>query len=146
MSGARRLSWDEISIGQELDEMVTRPLTITDFVRYQGASGDMNPIHHDPDFAQKAGYPGPFAVGMRQAGVMAGYGAERFGPENVRRFKVQFRDQAWPGDIITYRGTVTDKREDGGERLVELELVAERQTGGIHLRGSATFVAPEREV
>jgi acyl dehydratase len=141
-----RLSWSDISIGQELDELVARPLTITEFVRYQGASGDMNPIHHDPEFAQKAGYPGPFAVGMRQAGVMAGYGAERFGPENVRRFKVQFREQAWPGDVITYRGKVAAKRHEGGERLIDLELVAERQTGGIHLRGWATFVAPGEEV
>ena len=33
------------------------PLTRTDFVRYQGASGDFNPIHHDEEFAQAAGLP-----------------------------------------------------------------------------------------
>lgn len=143
MTGPARPSWDELSIGRELDEHVERPLTITDFVRYQGASGDMNPIHHDTEFAQRAGYPGPFAVGMRQAGVLATYATDRFGPENVRRFKVQFREQAWPGDVITYRGTVADKREVGGERVVDLELVAERQTGSVHLRGWASFVVPE---
>ena len=26
------------------------PLSRTDFVRYQGASGDMNPVHHDETF------------------------------------------------------------------------------------------------
>jgi acyl dehydratase len=145
VSGSGRISWADAVVGQDLDEMVTRPLTITDFVRYQGASGDMNPIHHDVEFAKKAGYPWPFAVGMRQAGVMAGYGAERFGPENVRRFKVQFREQAWPGDVITYKATVADKRVEDGVRLVDLELVAERQTGGIHFKGWATFVVPEEE-
>jgi acyl dehydratase len=143
VSGPARLRWDDLSAGQALDDQVGRPLTITDFVRYQGASGDMNPIHHDTAFAQKAGYPGPFAVGMLQAGVMATYGTDRFGPDNVRRFRVQFREQAWPGDVITYRGTVADKREVDGERLVDLELVAERQTGGVHLKGWATFVVPE---
>jgi acyl dehydratase len=143
VSDRKRLTWDDVSVGDGLDEYRARPLTITDFVRYQGASGDMNPIHHDAEFAQKAGYPGPFAVGMLQAGVMATYGTDRFGPENVRNFKVQFREQAWPGDVITYRGTVIGKRDADGTRLVDLELVAERQTGGVHLRGWATFVAPE---
>lgn len=145
MSRPERVAWAEAVVGQDLDAKVTRPLTITDFVRYQGASGDMNPIHHDVDFAQKAGYPGPFAVGMRQAGVMAGYSAELFGPDNVRRFKVQFREQAWPGDVITYKVTVTGKRVEDGVRLIDLELVAERQTGGVHLKGWATFVVPEGE-
>lgn len=139
----QRISWADAVVGQGFGEKVTRPLTITDFVRYQGASGDMNPIHHDAEFAQKAGYHRPFAVGMRQAGVMAGYSAELFGPENVRRFKVQFREQAWPGDVITYKATVADKRVENGVRLVDLELLAERQDGGVHLKGWATFVVPE---
>ena len=82
------------------------PLTVTDFVRYQGASGDMNPIHHDTEFAQKAGFPKPFAVGMRQAGVLASWATDWLGPANVRRFKVQWREQAWPGDVLTYSGAV----------------------------------------
>jgi acyl dehydratase len=143
VSGPVRLSWADVVVGAQLDERITRPLAITDFVRYQGASGDMNPIHHDAEFARRAGYPQPFAVGMRQAGVLAGYGAELFGPENVRRFKVQFREQAWPGDVITYQAGVAGKRVEDGVRLVDLELVAQRQTGGVHLRGWATFVVPE---
>ena len=143
MSRLGRISWDDLAVGQALNQKVARPLTITDFVRYQGASGDMNPIHHDAEFAQKAGYTGPFAVGMRQAGVLASYSAELFGPENVRRFKVQFREQAWPGDIITYKAVVLDKRVEDGVPLVDLELVAERQTGGVHLKGLASFVVPK---
>src|SRR5436853_1867726 len=106
MSARQVSAWEEIREGNEPPEKKIGPLTITDFVRYQGASGDMNPIHHDAEFAQRAGYPGPFAVGMLQAGMLATYGTDRFGPENMRRFKVQFREQAWPGDVITYRGTV----------------------------------------
>ena len=39
--------------------LVVGPLTRTDFVRYQGASGDMNPLHHDEIFARAAGYDAP---------------------------------------------------------------------------------------
>ncbi len=134
-------SWDDLELGSTGGELVDGPLTITDFVRYQGASGDMNPMHHDTEFARASGYPGPFAVGMRQAGVLATYATDWLGPENVRRFKVQFREQAWPGDTITYSGVVSDKRVVDGEQLVDVELSAVRQTGGVHLRGWATFVS-----
>jgi acyl dehydratase len=136
-------AWDDIEEGQAAPELVGAPLTITDFVRYQGASGDMNPIHHDAGFAQRAGYPGPFAVGMRQAGVLGVYATRWLGAADIRRLQVRFREQAWPGDVITYAGVVSAKREVGGERLVELRLTATRQTGGVHIEGEATFVVAD---
>jgi acyl dehydratase len=131
-----------LTVGATHPPFTDEPLTLTDFVRYQGASGDMNPIHHDPAFAAKAGYPSPFAVGMLQAGILATYATDWLGAANIRRFKVQFREQAWPGDQLTYAGTVTDIREEDGQQLVDVELTCTRQTGGTHLRGWATFVVP----
>jgi len=135
--------WDDLSVGTEGPALSDKPLTVTDFVRYQGASGDMNPIHHDTAFAQKAGFPQPFAVGMLQAGVLATWATDWLGAANVRRFKVQWREQAWPGDVLTYSGVVAAKREEEGQRLVDLEMTVTRQTGGTHLRGWATFVVPD---
>jgi acyl dehydratase len=126
-----------LQVGDTLPELVDEPLTRTDFVRYQGASGDMNPIHHDEGYARSAGFPTVFAVGMLGAGILGTYVAELFGPENVRKFKVQFREQAWPDDVLTYTGTVVARRENE----LDLELVATRQTGGVHLRGWATVIA-----
>jgi acyl dehydratase len=135
----RRMNWENVEVGATGGEHVEGPLAIRDFVRYQGASGDMNPIHFDHEFAMAAGYPKPFAVGMRQAGVMAAYATEWLGAERIRRFKVQFREQAWPGDTISYAGTITGKRIEGDERVVDVELTAIRQSGGVHLKGWATF-------
>jgi acyl dehydratase len=132
--------WSELAVGTENTPRTDAPLTVTDFVRYQGASGDMNPIHHDTAFAQAAGYPGPFAVGMLQAGRMATYVTDWLGARNVRRFAVRFKEQAWPGDVLTYTGTVVARDEQA--RTVELELACTRQTGGVHLTGTATFVVP----
>ncbi len=132
----------DLTVGACREPFVDKPLTITDFVRYQGASGDMNPIHHDSSFASKAGYPTPFAVGMLQAGVLATFATDWLGADNVRSFKVQFREQAWPGDVLTYSGTIATVREQDGERLIDVELSCNRQGGGTHLKGWATFVAP----
>ena len=136
------VGWDDLEVGTEGPTLEDGPLTITDFVRYQGASGDMNPIHHDAEFAAQSGYPTPFAVGMRQAGILANVATAWLGAANLRRFKVQFREQAWPGDVLTYVGAVSAKREEAGEHLVDLELSVTRQTGGVHLKSWATFSLP----
>jgi acyl dehydratase len=132
--------FDELVVGAEIPPFVDRPLTVTDFVRYQGASGDMNPAHHDTEFAQRAGFPTPFAVGMLQAGVLATYLTDHFGASAIRRIKVQWQEQAWPGDVLTYAAHVSANREEDGQRLVDLEATVTRQTGGVHLLGWATFV------
>ena len=112
------------------------PLTRTDFVRYQGASGDMNPIHHDEIFARAAGYAAPLGVGMFHAGVLAALGGGAgSGAENVRRTRVRWKEQVWPGDVLTCSGKVARKYEEGGERRVDVELVCTRQTAAWPCRG-----------
>jgi acyl dehydratase len=134
--------WDELTVGASAEPRTDKPLTVTDFVRYQGASGDMNPIHHDPAFAKKAGYDTVFAVGMLGAGRLSTLVTDWLGPRNLRRFGVRFKEQAWPGDELTYTAVVTSRREEDGERLVDLELTCTRQTGGTHLQGWATVAVP----
>jgi acyl dehydratase len=122
--------------------LVVGPITRTDFVRYQGASGDMNPIHHDEPFAKSSGYPAPLAVGMFQAGVLSSWATAWLGAENVRRYKVRWKEQCWPGDVLTFSGRVARRYEENGERKVDLDLVCTRQTGGVAVQGWATFVVP----
>jgi len=132
-------TWDELALGMEAPERTVGPLTRTDFVRYQGASGDFNPIHHDEEFAQSAGYPSVFSVGMLQAGILASFATDWLGPDNVRGFGVQFREQVWPGDTLVCTGKVVDRKEGEGERTVDLELLVTRQGGGAAIKGWATF-------
>jgi acyl dehydratase len=136
--------WDELFEGLERAPFTDAPLTLNDTVRYQGASGGLHPIHHDPEVAKRAGYPRPFAVGMRQAGVLAAYVTDWLGPSNVRRFKVRFLEIAWPGDTLTYRAVVAAKYVDGDDHFIDLDLAVVRQTGGIHIKGWATYLIADR--
>lgn len=121
------------------------PATRTDFVRYQGASGDMNPIHHDEEFAKASGFPTSFAVGMWQAGLLGTYATNWLGAENVRSFRIRFLEQVWPGDILTCSAEILRSylADDADERRVDLELTCVRQTGGKAVTVWATFVVPE---
>ena len=133
----------ELSVGAELPPRTFGPLTRTDFVRYQGASGDFNPIHHDDEFAQSAGFPSAFSVGMLQAGILATYATDWLGADNVRRFGVQFREQVWPGDVLTCKGkvrSVTPAEAEEGN-LVQFELEVINQNGATAILGWATALA-----
>ena len=134
--------WEELSPGATCPERQIGPLTRTDFVRYQGASGDMNPVHHDEVFARAAGYEAPLGVGMFHAGVMATWATDWLGPENVRGFKVRWKEPVWPGDVLTITGRVAKQTEKDGERRVEVEIVCTRQTGGVAAQATAVFVVP----
>jgi acyl dehydratase len=128
----------DLAVGTALEPQEYGPLTLTDFVRYQGASGDFNPIHHDTAFAQAAGFPEPFSVGMLQAGILGSYATDRFGAANVRRFAVSFREQVWAGDVLVCSGEVVAIDDDAG--TVDLALEVRRVGGGTAIRGEATFV------
>src|SRR5581483_4837086 len=121
----------DVHEGQELPPVVVEHLTRTDLVRYAGASGDFNPIHHDEEFARAAGNPTVFAHGMLSAGFLARCITDFVGVGNLCRYKVRFATRVWPGDTITCSGRVTRKYEEAGERRIDGEVVARTQRGGV---------------
>ena len=136
------VAWESLVEGLGPEPWTVGPISLTDVVRYQGASGDFNPIHHDVDFAQASGFTRPLVVGMYQAGVLNTYAAEWLGPENVRRTKVRWKTPLFPGDLITCSGKVARKYQEHGERRVDVELVCTNQTGAVAVEGAMTFVVP----
>jgi acyl dehydratase len=133
-------TYDALDVGAEAPPLVVENLTRTSFVRYAGASGDFNPMHHDDTIATQVGNPSVFGHGMLTAGLMARVVKDWFGAEAMRRFQVRFAKQVWPGDTVTFAAKVTAKREEDGERLVDLECVATNQDGVEVLTGTATAV------
>lgn len=117
------------------------PLSVTDLVRYAGASGDFNPLHHDEAYARAAGLPGVMAHGMLSAGLLASFVTRWFGAGSVRRYRVRFREKVFPGDTLTAEGRVTGESGSGAERRLTLELALKRQDGAVVVSGTAEVVA-----
>jgi acyl dehydratase len=132
------VAYDSVDVGAEAKPLVVENLTRTQFVRYAGASGDFNPMHHDDTIATQVGNPSVFGHGMLTAGLMARVVKDWFGPEAIRRFQVRFSKQVWPGDTLTCSAKVTGKREESGEKLVDVECKVTNQDGVEVLTGSAT--------
>jgi peroxisomal enoyl-CoA hydratase 2 len=123
-----------IAIGDTAPPLVIENLTRTNFVRYAGASGDFNPMHHDDTIAAQVGNPSVFGHGMLTAGLMARVVKDWLGPEALRRIQVRFAKQVWPGETLTFTATVTAVHDD----TVDLELQAANAEGEVKLTGTAT--------
>jgi acyl dehydratase len=131
---------NDLEVGATAPPKDYGPMTTRMFVRYSGASGDLNPMHYDDAVARSAGYPSVFSQGMHVAALLAGYAVEWLGAENVRRFGVRFRDQVFPGDVLSCSGTVTAVEPAPGGRLVTVALHAEVGGGRVALTATADFL------
>ncbi|HXQ91320.1 MAG TPA: MaoC/PaaZ C-terminal domain-containing protein [Acidimicrobiales bacterium] len=119
-------------------------LTRTDLVRYAGASGDYNPMHHDEVLATAAGQPSVFGHGMFSMGLLGTALTDYVGAGNVTHYKVRFSRQTWPGEELTTRIVVTGKRVEDGRHLVDLECSLANGDGEVKVVGEATAVLPSK--
>ncbi len=126
-------------VGDELPGRRFGPVTLTDIVRYQGASGDMNPMHHDDEIARSVGYPEAFSVGMLSAGYLATYCTDLFGTGTVRRFRTRFKSIVWRGETLVASGRIEAVRGGGGGDRLVLQLALATEDGRDVIEGSAEF-------
>ena len=138
MSSVTAPAFEDLSVGDEAPPLVVEDISRTNFVRYAGASGDFNPMHHDDTIATSVGNPSVFGHGMLTAGLMARVLTDWFGPTALRRFQVRFSKQVWPGETLTCTAKVTDLRQEGEDALVDVDCQVVNQDGEVKLTGSAT--------
>jgi acyl dehydratase len=69
--------------------------------------GDRNPLHADPDFAEKAGFPAPILHGLCSWGIVLRTLTDELldaDAEAVRGFTARFAGVVFPGETIRVRG------------------------------------------
>jgi acyl dehydratase len=137
------LTFDEVNVGDSAPEM-RHELTRTDLVRYAGASGDYNPMHHDEVKAQAAGMPSVFGHGMFSAGLLATALSNWVGIQNVKEFSVRFVKQTWPGETFVTRVVVASKRVENGENLIDLVCEMANAEGEVKVSGTAVAALPSK--
>jgi acyl dehydratase len=139
--GERKLQFDDVHEGDTAPEF-SHELTRTDLVRYAGASGDFNPMHHDEVAAQGAGLPSVFGHGMFTMGLLGKAITDWVGVGNLRVYKVRFTKQTWPGETLTTKISVKKKYEEHGEHRVDLDCEVVNQGGEAKVSGVAVAALP----
>jgi acyl dehydratase len=129
-----------LAVGDRLPERKFE-VTLTDVVRYAGASGDFNPLHHDEAAARAAGMQGAFAHGMFSAGCLASAVTDAVGIESLAGFAVRFRAQAGLGTTLTSDVVVSNTYYTADGVTVELACELVDAQAAVIVSGSVTLQA-----
>jgi acyl dehydratase len=136
---ARQLYFEAVKVGDELPPLVKPPVDRSQIARFAGASGDFGPLHVDEPFARNAGFPSVLVPGMLTTGFLAELASDWLRGARIRRFSTRFVKIVWPGDVVTVRGRVVDRRfEPGSKYAADIEVWGENQRGELVVRGAVT--------
>ena len=124
----------QLEEGTQLDP-VEVTATLQTSVAYAAASGDLNPLHYDQEFAADVSPGGIIAHGMYSMGLASRALTEAAGgPAAVESVEVRFT-KPWPlGATASFGGQVTEV-EDG---LAKVRLQGRLEDGTVILRGTGT--------
>jgi acyl dehydratase len=64
------------------------------------------------------------------------------GVGNVQRYQVRFARQTWPDEVLSTRIVVMGKRQEGGKKLVDLDVTLSNGDGETKVVGKATADLP----
>ncbi len=138
------LYFEDVREGDEAPPGVVPNITRTDIVKYAGASGDFNPVHHDELYAIRAGNDRVFAMGMMTAGFLSHMATDWVGDGKLRKYKIRFTRQVWPGETVTCKGKITRKYTEGGKNYIEADIFTENQRGEKVITGSIVAEVPKK--
>ena len=128
----------DLKVGDTITQRLVEDLKRTQIVQYAGSSGDYNPLHTDEIFTTKvAGYPSVFAHGMLTMGMTGVMLTDHFGDGKLTKYGVRFTSQVWPGDTLDSTATVKEIKDEGGKKLVSLDVSTKNQNGVEVLSGYA---------
>jgi acyl dehydratase len=147
------INFDAIAVGDAIPVYTAAPITRTQLVRYAGASGDFNPLHHDETFTRMIGMDNVIAHGMFIMGIAGEAITSWIDNRYLRKFSVHFLGMTQPVNLddfentkgratITVRGKVIEKYEENGEKRIRCNIIAQDAHGSRKLTGFFVVALP----
>ncbi len=120
-------TYEEIEVGQKESFSVT--ITAEDQNAFCGLTGDVNPLHQDPDYANAKGHKGCVVYGMLTASYYSTLAGVYLPGEHSLLHSVnsKFMKPVYIGDTLTVEGTVSEKNDTF--RLINVKAVIRNQNG-----------------
>ena len=141
---AKTLTAADAVVGAKSPVYTVGPITRTDIVKYAGAGGDFNPIHHDEAWAVSIGLPSVFSMGLFQGGLSSRLASDWIGLKNLTSFGTRFRSQVWPGEVLKIQGEVTEVEPGPDGTKVKTKITVTNEDGSdVKIQAWATGVLAE---
>ena len=98
----------------------------------------------DQAIAEKANLPGPIVPGIMSMGIMARLLTDWAGPDGLKDLDLVFRQPVPHNKTLTITATITDTRREGGENLVECDILMTGTEGERYVGGTAIVSLPSK--
>ena len=132
------VKWEDISEGMSLPE-IKKNCSTQQLVHWAAASGDFYQIHYDIPFAKNTGLDNIIVHGALKNAFLGQLVHDWIGQNGkIKRYGCSYRGMDYPDQDIVCKGVVTKKYEEGGEKLVDLEVWTENPEGRKTSPGTAT--------
>jgi hydroxyacyl-ACP dehydratase HTD2-like protein with hotdog domain len=140
-----QLFYEDVTVGDELPALRVA-VDETQMFFFSAATYNGHRIHYDKDYARvDEGYDDILVQGPLQAALLARAITDWIGGRGrLVDYSVQSRGVAFPGQPMTFGGTVTGKRVVAGRGLVDLDIAGRRESD-ILMPGTATVELPIRQ-
>ncbi len=137
-------TFDEITLGQTAT--LKRTLTEKEIALFAAASGDVNPVHLDAQYAATTQFEQRIGHGMWLGGLVSAILGTQFpGPGTIYlNQSLQFKRPVYLNDEIEMVLTVTEKHEK--KPIVTMECIASNQNNEIVAIGTAVVMAPTEKI
>ena len=136
------LDYDSIDIGSPLEGLSIPALTRVALARFAGAVDDYNPMHLDDKVATAAGKSSVFASANLVMAYIGRMVQSHFAGASIRRYDLRMLKLVGPGDVLTCRGVIVDKRVDDGVHVIDADVWADNQRGETVAKGPIVVVVP----
>ena len=137
-------TFDELPIGKKAT--YTRAITEQDIVLFAVVSGDINPLHLDPEFAKGTLFGERIAHGMMTGAIIsAALVMAMTGPGAIYRSQsLKFRRPVKIGDVITVHLEIVERNTE--KKVLTIDCDCINQNGESVAKGVAEIVAPAEKV
>ena len=141
---SENLTFDELHIGQSA--RLLRTLTLQDIQAFAAVSGDTNPAHLNPEYANDTLFHGVIGHGMWSGALISALLGTQFpGPGTIYLEQaLRFVRPVRIGDTLTVTATVLSK--DDAKKAVQLDCLVTNQKDEKVLQGVAKVLAPTEKV
>ncbi len=138
------VTFDEMSVGQSA--RLLRTVTQADIEAFAAVSGDINPAHLNPEYADATMFHGVIAHGMLGAALISALFGTKFpGPGTIYLGQeLKFTKPVRIGDTLTVSATVSEK--DDEKKRVKMSCLVTNQKGETVLKGDANLMPPTQKV
>jgi acyl dehydratase len=144
---ARTVSYDSIQVGDDLPILVKHEdqQSIDNYARYAptGPRPGWHNLHTDPAFAEQGIFGGTVNMGVATVAYVAELLEKAFPLRALMaqgsHLEMRATEPVRAGDIVTFTGSVTEKRQQDGQGLVECEVTGTNQRDQVVARARASI-------